>query len=794
MAPTIEMMASGNYVESYESPVKPGDVLEVVGGANNGGIIVRIAKDKTSPEATERLATGSFVRATECDAGRLSYELVQGAGPAAGWVSLTAAGKELLAKVAQNTDADDEINMLPAKIGEDAIHWYGHRLIEAREAGRGDFLYDRKPFPLESTDSRDAEVDVQMIAGPKAQEPAAIEDDRTRRLLAKFSAGRGMKGCHHCRLPLGEYGYSHKKDHGKNLMHAECMAQVMLKARRAEEALRKQEEAELKQARREEYEIGWKASTIPSNALSAGRLGCAVVPQGMCCLVLEGENSIRVAPTFEPASSLNLEYLSVALQVRRSAGREPLFSLDPIEAAKDELVPLSSMQMKRFEPEWLAGTSVGEVMFQADYHLKELSMGEHQQPVMGMKSCFDYSKIEGFDKDWSAREWFVVRKAELHVSEDAVLVPYLKMGVEAREQLLTAAGLEDAPLTRPDHPLVKYAEAFTHNFDLIAERKSVVNQLREVAKASIIAKFMLESGIELSESWFQLGAPTSSVCCLEIPQLWNDRCFSKVCMENGEIVNTEKSNEAKVHSVYGGVDFGIDRFRLAAPSRIATSVVAGRAALGRPASTLMATSQAGLSMGPARQFTRLAAPLSARATLTAPTALLVPYLKMGVEAREQLMGAAGLEDAALTRPDHPLVKYAEAFTKNFDLIAERKSVVNQLRELAKASIVAKFMMESGVEFHESWFTLGEQRSTVCCLEVPQLWNDKCFSKIRMQDSEIVTAEKNKDAKVHSVYGGVDFGIDRFRLAAPSRIATSVVAGRAALGRPASTLMATSQAG
>ena len=34
------------------------------------------------------------------------------------------------------------------------------------------------------------------------------------------------------------------------------------------------------------------------------------------------------------------------------------------------------MLEKRFSPSWLAGTSVGDLMFQADYYLKELSMGE----------------------------------------------------------------------------------------------------------------------------------------------------------------------------------------------------------------------------------------------------------------------------------------------------------------------------------------------------------------------------------------------------------------------------------
>ena len=44
-------------------------------------------------------------------------------------------------------------------------------------------------------------------------------------------------------------------------------------------------------------------------------------------------------------------------------------------------------------------------MFQADYHLKELSMGEYDQPIVGMKSCFDFADMEGFGKEWSAREW-----------------------------------------------------------------------------------------------------------------------------------------------------------------------------------------------------------------------------------------------------------------------------------------------------------------------------------------------------------------------------------------------------
>ena len=38
------------------------------------------------------------------------------------------------------------------------------------------------------------------------------------------------------------------------------------------------------------------------------------------------------------------------------------------------------MQAKRFEPAWIAGTSVGAVSSQSDYHLKELPMANMRSP------------------------------------------------------------------------------------------------------------------------------------------------------------------------------------------------------------------------------------------------------------------------------------------------------------------------------------------------------------------------------------------------------------------------------
>lgn len=514
-----------------------------------------------------------------------------------------------------------------------ALKLYGKRLDEAREAACEGELENLSSYsynrcgPVEDFIQKPIEENVQLeIAREIAcQDPSGCAAPFKAANVA-FIDGEQVLLCQHCHLPLGELAYM--SDKSDALMHGECQAQRMVRDMQADEHQRKAEARRLKSARRQEFDIGWTpTSMIPRNVEAAQKLGCPVRPQGLACLVMEGD-SVRVAATLEPAAAVNLEYLSVALQVRRTEGKEPLFSLDPVDNGRQDDAEEASMQCKRFEPEWLAGTSLGEVMFQADYHLKELSFGEYNQPIVGMKSCFDYSETDVEDAEWSAREWFIVRKAEMHVSQDKVLVPYLKMGVEAREQVMGVDGLEDAAITRPDHPLVMYADAFTHNFDLIAERKSVVSQLREVAKASIMAKYLMESGTSLGDAWFGLGGTSSSGCCLEVPQLWNDRCFSKITLKDGA-VQTEKA--PKMHGLYGGVDFGIDRFRLAAPSRVATSVVAGRAVLGRPASTLMATSKTGLTIGPARQFARLSAPLSATMSLAASRAGLgVPRVAAGL--------------------------------------------------------------------------------------------------------------------------------------------------------------------
>lgn len=49
---------------------------------------------------------------------------------------------------------------------------------------------------------------------------------------------------------------------------------------------------------------------------------------------------------------------------------------------------------------------------------------------------------------------------------------------------------------------------------------------------------------------------------MKIPQLWNERIRSMVEMRDGTILHTEATKYPKMHGIYGGVEFGLEKFNL----------------------------------------------------------------------------------------------------------------------------------------------------------------------------------------------------------------------------------------
>lgn len=581
------------------------ETWKVVGGADRGGVIVRTECELNSDVAESRLATGSVVKELEVRDGRLKYELLSGTGPALGWVTMNLRGKELLVKtvgevqapkavrsgpfsqwastapkeasdestsdggsqdVNSGASSENEVEKIPVEKEptedeKEAFRQYTEKFGEARDGSKQG--YNRKAFPWytrqpQATSTPSAELRAALAFKPKESSKRC-----KLRMWDIDSEGEEIPLCTRCFMPVGEFAYQGRQGR-QSCVHTECMAQVLMQEAQEEDEARATRENEKKLKNRKEYDIGWRMDSVPKSSSLAERMGCSPAPQGLCCLVLdEASNTVRVAATLEPSASVNLEYLLLALKVRRHACREPLFSLDPVDPQNLEKCP----QKKVYEPQWLAGTSVGDVMFQADYFLKELALGEYTMPVAGMLSVFDWSELTDGKKNWAGREWFVVKKAEMRLAEDKTLVPFVKMGVEAREQVVTKNGLQDAPVTGANHPLKKFAEAFTRNFDLIAERKSVIFHLRELAKASVMAKYLIDSHARVDPSWFDLAeevckstAPESHP---EIPQLWNMRGNSRIQVKNGRVVDMVTGGQSSLQAIYGGVEFGLDRFQLA---------------------------------------------------------------------------------------------------------------------------------------------------------------------------------------------------------------------------------------
>jgi len=563
----------------------------VVGGADRGGIIVRAERGLDSSVAAQRLATGAKVKGLECFEGRMRYELLEGQGPSEGWVTVSLKDKDLLVRVQEakgekEADSEDSTSdgdsqnapyvtsgdsdrespkngLSSGKISKDekeALRLYNAKFGESRDGSRQS--YNRKAFPWYQPQQVAKETSDEVIQATEAFKQKRKGAFRRERLWDVNSDGEEVALCSRCYMPIGEMAYEGETKN--TCVHPECMAAVVIEDMQEQETKFLAEENEKKLKNRKEYDIGWRMESVPKSGSIAERLGYSPAPQGLASLVWdEAARTVRVASTLEPAAAVNLEYLVLALKVRRQGRREPLFSLDPVDPQNMEKTP----QKKVFEPDWLAGTSVGNVMFQADYFLKELALGEYTMPIVGMMSVFDWSEVLEMHHQWTGREWFVVKKAEVRLAEDKTLVPFVKMGVEAREQVLTAEGLRDAPITGANHPLRRFADAFTRNFDLIAERKSVVYHLRELAKASVVAKFLVDSGAKLDQRWLDLADEIVEnkvpEAFPEIPQLWNMRGLSRIRLEDGKVVDTETGLVTNLHAIYGGVEFGLDRFELA---------------------------------------------------------------------------------------------------------------------------------------------------------------------------------------------------------------------------------------
>lgn len=380
------------------------------------------------------------------------------------------------------------------------------------------------------------------------QEVVTLGGDKKIRLHAKCFS------CSHCKKVIEGRYFSEDRSYVCETCHVNIL---QMKEDRKERSSR-QEEYAIKRKNTDKFTLYWRPELKPENQKFLASLGVQasdLLRSPYVSLCFNPRTcAVTCAQTQRAETSTNLSYLACALKVLTTNGRAPQFSLDP-ENAHDMQ---SDNQIKAFYPQWLAGTVFGEILFQADYALKELCFGDKALP--GLPSLFDEAPTA--TEAQAARQWFVVRKAWVDQSSDGALVPQVKMGVEARRLVMGPKGYQDADVTDPNDPAVRHAQAFSERIPEACKLMPVINELIEIAKASVLARYLLEKGAKLNhaalESYSIPDCPEGPLYTLVIPTLSKRRTSSQVITEgDGVLVRSLRQ------TMHGGVDLALKEKKVA---------------------------------------------------------------------------------------------------------------------------------------------------------------------------------------------------------------------------------------
>ncbi|CAJ1368631.1 unnamed protein product [Effrenium voratum] len=111
-----------------------GSTWQVIGGRCAGGVLVRTGQDLKSPEAQLRLGFRAKVRELDLVGTRLHFELVDGFGPATGWVSIKFSGKDLLFRCGEPEVSGNERSVYDPAEAEDLPELMAQEEEEEEEA------------------------------------------------------------------------------------------------------------------------------------------------------------------------------------------------------------------------------------------------------------------------------------------------------------------------------------------------------------------------------------------------------------------------------------------------------------------------------------------------------------------------------------------------------------------------------------------------------------------------------------------------------------------------------------
>lgn len=358
----------------------------------------------------------------------------------------------------------------------------------------------------------------------------------------------------------------HYKAGANDYMCSDCQRAVIQEKeeKKSREAVALEERK--KQQDAETYCLRWRPDLLPCPRRALQDLGVhtglPAAGQDVCICYDKVRGFVGFAPVSpeHKEAAVNVSYLATVLRVFQEHQRAPLFSLDP----EDPENLGGPFLKKRFEPDWLQGTVVGEILFQADYSLKKLCFGDERLP--GFLSVFDEMIGSHVKEEKAARQWFMVRSAEVVVTADGCLVPQVQLGVQARRLARGPHGYVDAPYTDPNDPTARQAAYVSEHFEEVAQRLPVVTELMAVARATVLAVYLRGCGCkcntELLRRFSSPAVPEAARYSLKIPTLTKERRRTEVANQKEATGSERLVVQVHARRMQGGVDMAVTNIKV----------------------------------------------------------------------------------------------------------------------------------------------------------------------------------------------------------------------------------------
>ena len=83
-------------------------------------------------------------------------------------------------------------------------------------------------------------------------------------------------------------------------------------------------------------------------------------------------------------------------------------------------------------------------------------------------------------------------------------------------------------------------------------------------------------------------------------------------------------------------------------------------------------------------------------------------------------------------------------------------------------MTAKFLLNAEVHLNDAWSNLAAEADAACSMEVPQRWNDRSQSQVRVQEGTVMELGRGFGS-TRRVCGGALLGLDRFQLLGAQRV-------------------------